>query len=132
MKKTNYLLAAISLLAIASMTSCSKDEVKDACTGCHLESTIYEMHIEENGDTTQHAETEIWDITNSAGGDEFCGDELLNAEGPEFYFTVTDTLIGDLHGEPLPPGDYGPGVDNNYVVHCEEHAGEDDDHDDHK
>mgnify|MGYP001449387344 CR=1 FL=1 len=132
MKKTNYFLTAIAFLAIASMSSCSKDDhVDDGCTGCHLEATIYEMHMHvEEGDTTyeEHAETEIWDITNPNGGDEFCGDEVFDAEAPGFVYTVTDTLIGDFHGELLVPGVYGPGIDTVYVVHCEEHANDDHDH----
>ena len=133
MKKTNLLTAAILCMAIG-FTSCSDSHVDDLCSGCHLEATIIEMHFEgdydANGDSIfeEHAEIEIWDIENPSGGSDFCGDDLLNAEAPDNVVTITEPLIGDFYGEILPAGEYGPGVDTIYLIHCEEHADDDHDH----
>ncbi len=118
MKKVNYLLSAIALAGFATMTSCSKDSddtAPDACYPCHIA-------IDTKSETA-------WDITNAAGGEEFCGDELADAESATYVYTVVDTLYSDEGNIPLPPGEYGPGSANtDYEIHCEEH-GEHDDHD---
>ena len=110
MKKSNYFLSAIVLIAVVTMTSCSKDD-DELCHECHIA-------------LPDKSETQ-WDITNAAGGEEFCGQELTDAESSSYVYTVTDTLFsGD--GTPLPPGDYGPGSANSqYEIHCEEHGDHD-------
>ena len=73
----------------------------------------------------------MWDITNAAGGGEFCGDELEDAESNDFVFEIAagDTLFCDDGGHPLTEGQYGPGADDAagqaYEVHCEDHGSHD-------
>ena len=109
MKKLNYLFAAFVFLAIATMTSCSKSE--DECHECHI---ALEM-----ADGSEM----MWDITNSSGGEDFCGDELTTVENPSYMHTVSDTLWCTMGTHPLPPGEYG--ADNGYEIHCEEHGDHD-------
>ena len=61
----------------------------------------------------------MYDITNAAGGEEFCGDELADAESNTFYFEIYtgDSLICDDGGHPIYEGQYGPGADNAMVKH---------------
>ena len=76
----------------------------------------------------------MYDITNAAGGEEFCGDELADAESNTFYFEIAagDSLLCDDGGHPIYAGQYGPGADNAagqaYEVHCDDHS----DHGDHR
>ena len=110
MKKVNYLLTAIAFLGITTMTSCSKDDA-EVCHECHIA-------LPDKSETA-------WDITNSSGGEDFCGQELEDAESSNYVYTVTDTLFSS-DGVPLPPGEYGPGSANSqYEVHCEDHGDHD-------
>lgn len=110
MKKSNYFLSAIVLIAVVTMTSCSKDN-DELCHECHIA-------------LPDKSETQ-WEITNAAGEEEFCGQELTDAESSSYVYTVTDTLYSS-DGIPLPPGDYGPGSANSqYEIHCEEHGDHD-------
>lgn len=112
MKKVNYLVMGVAFLAITSMTSCSKDD--DSAELCH------ECHIA----LPDKSET-AWDITNASGGEDFCGQELVDVESSDHVYTVTDTLYSS-DGIPLPPGEYGPGSDNpQYEIHCEDHGDHD-------
>tara|TARA_B100001758_G_C18247662_1_gene524044 strand:+ start:130 stop:483 length:354 start_codon:yes stop_codon:yes gene_type:complete len=115
MKKVNYFLSMTVLMSFVFMTSCSKDDDHDElCHECHIA-------LPDKSETA-------WDITNLSGGEEFCGQELTDAESSSYVYTVTDTLYSS-DGIPLPPGEYGPGSANSdYEIHCEEH-GEHDDHD---
>ena len=113
MKKFNYLLTAIAFSGVVIMSSCSKND-EEACHECHIA-------LPDKSETA-------WDITNASGGEDFCGQELEDAESSNYVYTVTDTLFSS-DGIPLPPGEYGPGSANSqYEVHCEDH-GEHDDHD---
>ena len=66
----------------------------------------------------------MYDITNAAGGEEFCGYELADAESNTFYFEIAagDSLLCNDGGHPIYAGQYGPGADNvsgqSYEVHC--------------
>jgi len=107
-------MSAILLSLVVIMTSCSKEENQnELCHECHIA-------LPDKSETA-------WDITNSSGGEEFCGQELVDAESTSYVYTVTDTLYSS-DGVPLLPGEYGPGSANSqYEIHCEEH-GEHDDH----
>ena len=110
MEKRKYFLSAIVLIAVVTMTSCSKDD-DEVCHECHIA-------LPDKSETA-------WDITNAAGGEEFCGQELTDAESSSYVYTVTDTLFSS-DGIPLPPGEYGPGSANSqYEIHCEEHGDHD-------
>tara|TARA_B100001758_G_scaffold50625_1_gene41135 strand:+ start:23015 stop:23362 length:348 start_codon:yes stop_codon:yes gene_type:complete len=113
MKKLNYFLVATILAAVFTMTSCKKDD-KEVCHECHIA-------LPDKSETA-------WDITNSSGEEEFCGEELEDAESSSYIYTVTEILVSD-DGDTLFPGEYGPGSANSqYEIHCEEH-GEHDGHD---
>ena len=118
----NFLSIATIVCAIAIFSSCKKEEEhdhSDECHGCHLSLP------DGNGGEL------MWDITNAAGGDEFCGDELEDAESNDFVFEIAagDTLFCDDGGHPLTEGQYGPGADDAagqaYEVHCEDHGSHD-------
>ena len=110
MKKVNFISFAVICSAMVIMTSCSKED-GDLCHECHIALP----------DKSEAA----WDITNSSGGEEFCGQELTDAESSSYVYTVTDTLFSS-DGIPLPPGEYGPGSANSqYEIHCEEHGDHD-------
>ena len=112
MKKTNYLMSAILLSLVVIMTSCSKENQNELCHECHIA-------LPDKSETA-------WDITNSSGGEEFCGQELGDAESTSYVYTVTDTLYSS-DGVALLPGEYGPGSANSqYQIHCEEHGVHDD------
>ena len=120
----NFLNIAIITCSLALFTSCSGDDDhahSDECHGCHLA-----LPDGSGGEL-------MYDITNAAGGEEFCGDELADAESNTFYFEIAagDSLLCDDGGHPIYAGQYGPGADNAagqaYEVHCEDHG----DHDDH-
>ena len=118
----NFLSIATIVCAIAIFSSCKKEDEhdhSDECHGCHLSLP------DGNGGEL------MWDITNAAGGDEFCGDELEDAESNDFVFEIAagDTLFCDDGGHPLTEGQYGPGADDAagqaYEVHCEDHGSHD-------
>tara|TARA_B100000427_G_scaffold328748_2_gene342649 strand:+ start:536 stop:871 length:336 start_codon:yes stop_codon:yes gene_type:complete len=111
MKKMNYFLLAMLFIISATLTSCSKDDDHD-CHECHI--------ALDNGDGTETA----WDITNAAGGEDFCGSELSTVEDPAYEHTITEALVSDS-GDTLQAGTYG--ASNGYEIHCEEHG----DHHDH-
>ncbi|MAU36587.1 MAG: hypothetical protein CMD14_04360 [Flavobacteriales bacterium] len=84
------------------------------CANCYLEL------LDGNGGA------KTWEITNSSGGEEFCGQELANAESNTFYFTINpgDSLLDDFGSTYLYAGEYGPGTTDSlgslYEVHCED------------
>ena len=88
--------------------------------------------VDADGDTVAHAgDIEIWDIANSEGvvGGNFCDQEKEDAESPSFNYSFpTGDLVGDFSGAILTQAYYDEHSDD-FVVHCEEHEG--DDHDDH-
>ena len=117
----NFLNIAIITCSLALFTSCSEDDDHAECHGCHLA-------IPDPDDPSQEL---MYDITNSAGSDEFCGDELEDAESNTFYFVVPagETLTCSDGGHPIGEGQYGPGADTTvtptgrlYEVHCEDHG----------
>ena len=103
-----------SLLIIASLillvSSCSKDS--DNHTDCH------ECHI---ALLLDGGGEKAWDITAPDGGNEFCGDDLENAESNPYV--LTEILVNE-DGDTLFPGTYGV-TGTNYQVHCEDHANHD-------
>ena len=80
MKTKDYFLPVIIVFAIASMTSCKKDE-------CH------ECHIAYDGPNGE-VEVEIG---------EFCGAELENVESPDYSHTISQTIVGN---DTVPSGTY--------------------------
>lgn len=52
-------------------------------------------------------------INNAAGGEEFCGAELEEAEGSDFAYTLTEDYIAGV--DTVPAGTYTE-------IHCEAHA----------
>ena len=107
MKKTILILGVVFLFACIS--SCSKDG--EDCHECHI--------ALENANGSES----MWHIESPSGGEEFCGQELENAESSSYVYTVTDTLYCEEMGCILLPGEYGPGSTNSeYEIHCEEHA----------
>jgi len=111
MKKFNYLLTAVAFLVIVTTTSCSKSD--DGCHECHI--------ALENADGSET----MWEMTNSSGGEDFCGEELTTVEAPDYDHSVSEILISTDGNDTLQPGDYG--ASNGYEIHCEDHG----DHDDH-
>ncbi len=116
MKTKNLLTIALIASSVAIFSSCSEDDdhADDGCQECHIA-------MDMNG-------TEMmWEITNAAGGEEFCGDELDDAESNNFVYTVAagDSLVCTMGGHVLYAGDYGPGSTDSigalYEIHCEEH-----------
>lgn len=119
----NFLNIAIITCSLAMFTSCSSDDDSPECHGCHLA-------IPDPDNPSQEL---MYDITNADGGDQFCADELADAESNTFYFEIAagDSLVCDAGGHPIYAGQYGPGANDSigqlYEVHCEDHG----DHDDH-
>ena len=123
MKKINYLLVFTLMTTVFLWSSCS--DTDELCHECHL---ALEM-----ADGTEM----MWEIQNSTGGDEFCGDELVTVEAPAYTYEVTDSLTCTMGGHILPPGQYGPsiavdtlafpGAANGAVweIHCEDHGDHD-------
>ena len=108
MKIVKFSLIVCLASVFALMSSCSKDG--EDCHECHIA-------LEQNGSET------MWHIESPSGEEEFCGDELENAESSSYIYTVTDTLYCEEMGCILPPGEYGPGSTNSeYEIHCEEHG----------
>ena len=112
MKKVNYLLTAVAFMFGVTFTSCS-DSHDDACHECHI--------ALENADGSET----MWEMTNSSGGEDFCGEELTTVEAPGYDHSVSEMLISIGGNDTLQPGDYG--ASNGYEIHCEDHG----DHDDH-
>ena len=119
MATKNFLNIAIITCSLALFTSCSGGDDHDhssECHGCHLSLP------DGNGGEL------MWDITNAAGGEEFCGDELADAESNTFYFEIApgDSLLCDDGGHPIYAGQYGPGANDSigqlYEEHCEDHG----------
>ena len=112
MKKLYLLFGVFALCGIFLFSSCEDDHDHETeCSACHI------ALPDANGGEM------IWDITNSSGSDQFCGDELEDAESSSYSYSVTDTLYSDDGNIPLLPGEYGPGSSNSsYEIHCEEHA----------
>ena len=129
--KKNYLLFTVSALLIVMISSCSKDKNSETCHPCHLEATLW-ADVVVGDDTIAHAgDLEIWDIANSDSvvGGNFCDQEKQAAESDDFVYSFsTGNLTGDFFGVELTQADYTEHYDD-FVVHCEEHEG--DDHDDH-
>jgi len=96
MKKTKLGIFAI---AIALFSACDSHE--DDCHECHI------AYMATNG-----TEIEV-EITNSEGGEEFCGSELEEAEDPDFTYTLDEDVI--IGNDTIPAGVYSD-------IHCEEHA----------
>ena len=114
MKSINLILAVLATAFM--MSSCSDDHDDHAdCHECHLS-----LPMSDGSEM-------MWNITNSAGGEDFCGDELADAEGPSYVYTVTDTLTCTMGTHTIPPGEYGPGSTDNsqYEIHCEDHGNHD-------
>tara|TARA_B100001540_G_scaffold301202_1_gene307412 strand:- start:890 stop:1255 length:366 start_codon:yes stop_codon:yes gene_type:complete len=121
MKKMNYLLIFTLVTTTVFMSSCSDDEL---CHECHL---ALEM-----ADGSEM----MWHIENSAGGEEFCGEELHDVE---VAYTAADTLTCEAGDHKLAPGVYTHGDTSGvsaiagaaegaaWEIHCEDH-GEHDDH----
>ncbi len=80
------------------------------CNECYI---IYPNH---------DGSEEFWQITSPGGGDQFCGDELKDAESNTYIYVVPDTLF-NTNGTPLLPGFYGPGSPGSenlkYEINCE-------------
>ena len=96
MKKTNFLLIAMSVSTIAFLSSCSDDTIE-----CH------ECHIAYEDGVNPEVEVEIG---------EFCGAALEEVEAPGYTHTIEETIVGM---DTVPAGTYGNG---NMEIHCEEHA----------
>ena len=130
--KKNYLLFTVSAFLIVMISSCSKDENSETCHPCHLEAALWADIVNADGDTIAHeGDIEIWDIANSEGevGGDFCDQEKEDAESSNFVYSFpTGALTGDFFGVELTQEYYDEHSDD-FVVHCEEHEG--DDHDDH-
>ena len=87
MKKTTL---GMFVLSIALLSACTDDH--DECEHCHI------AFVNADGN-----EVEV-EIMNAAGGDEFCGDELETAEGPDFsYILDADVIVGN---DTVPAGQY--------------------------
>ena len=95
MKKTKLGIFAV---AIALFSACSSSD--DECHECHI------AFAGPNG------EIEV-PINNSAGGEDFCGAELEEAEGSDFSYTLTEDYIAGA--DTVPAGTYTE-------IHCEDHA----------
>ena len=73
-----------------------------------LSPQLHEKKILQNAD---NIEVEV-EIMNAAGGDEFCGTELEEAEGPDFSYTLdADVIVGN---DTVPAGTYTE-------IHCGHH-----------
>tara|TARA_B100000902_G_scaffold400007_1_gene474487 strand:- start:670 stop:966 length:297 start_codon:yes stop_codon:yes gene_type:complete len=96
----NKIKLGVFALIIGIFTSCSSS---DECHECHI------AYMTANG------EVEV-PITNSEGGEDFCGSELEEAEGPDFSYTLTEDVI--IGNDTIPAGTYSE-------VHCEDHADHD-------
>lgn len=95
--KKNKLTLAILVCGIAVLSSC--DSHNDECHECHI------------AFSGPNGEIEV-PINNSAGGEEFCGSELEEAEGTDFSYTLTEDYI--VGADTVPAGTYTE-------IHCEDH-----------
>tara|TARA_X000000368_G_scaffold416631_1_gene411020 strand:- start:1322 stop:1654 length:333 start_codon:yes stop_codon:yes gene_type:complete len=90
MKKTTLGMFVLSLALLSACTDSHDDH--DECEHCHI------AFINADGN-----EVEV-EIMNAAGGDEFCGAELEEAEGPDFSYTLdADVIVGN---DTVPAGQY--------------------------
>ena len=96
--KKNKLTLGILLCGIAVLSSC--DSHSDECHECHI---AFE---------TPNGEIEV-PINNAAGGEEFCGAELEEAEGGDLEYILTEDYIMGV--DTVPAGTYTE-------IHCEAHA----------
>jgi len=87
---------------ILCFVSCEKDDHDDDCHECHVAYML-----------ADNTEIEV-PITNSEGGDEFCGTELEDVETEGYTHTIDQTIIDN---DTIPAGDY--------PVHCEDHGDHD-------
>ena len=95
MKKT---ILGMFVLSITLFSACSDN---DGCEHCH----IAFMNADGN-------EVEV-EILNADGGEEFCGAELEEAEGPDFSYTLdADVIVGN---DTVPAGTYTE-------IHCGHHS----------
>lgn len=86
------------VLSIALFSACTDSH--DECEHCHI------AYVNAAGD-----EVEV-EIMNAAGGDEFCGAELEEAEGADFTYTLdADVVVGN---DTVPAGTYSE-------IHCGHH-----------
>ena len=115
--KTNFLKIFFAASLILLVSSCSKDsDDHNDHTDCH------ECHI---AFVYPDGSEDAWEITAPGGGDEFCGDDLEDAESTSYVYVVSNILVND-DGDTLLPGNYGAGSENpQYEVHCEDHANHD-------
>ena len=94
MKKTTLGMFVLSLALFSACTD------SDECEHCHI------AYVNAAGD-----EVEV-EIMNAAGGDEFCGSELEEAEGADFTYTLdADVVVGN---DTVPAGTYSE-------IHCGHH-----------
>ena len=101
----------ITSCLVAMFISCSSDDHADGCHECHI--------ALENGDGSET----MWEITNSAGGEDFCGEELTTVEAPGYNHSISEILISTTGNDTLQPGEYG--TSNGYEIHCEAHGDHD-------
>lgn len=86
------------VLSLALLSACTDSH--DECEHCHI------AYVNAAGD-----EVEV-EIMNAAGGDEFCGSELEEAEGADFTYTLdADVVVGN---DTVPAGTYSE-------IHCGHH-----------
>ena len=109
MKKINLVL--MSCVVAVFISSCSDSHDDDACHECHI--------ALENADGSET----MWEMTNSSGGEDFCGEELTTVEAPGYDHSVSEVLISIGGNDTLQPGDYG--ASNGYEIHCEDHGDHD-------
>ena len=96
--KKNNLFSTLMIVGFGFMVSCSSS---DDCHECHI------AWMNASGE-----EVEV-EITNSEGGEDFCGSELEEAEAPDFTYTLDEDVI--IGNDTVPAGTYSD-------IHCEEHA----------
>lgn len=97
------LMLLVAITATVCLSSCSDDDHDHECQECHI---AYMM---------DGAEIEV-PITNAAGGEEFCEDELEDAESADFSYELTEDYV-TASNDTVPAGTYSD-------IHCEDHAHE--------
>ncbi len=112
MKIKNVLTIVIVACSVTMFSSCSSDDDHaDACHECHL--------ALENADGSET----MWEMTNSAGGEDFCGEELTTVEAPGYDHSVSEEWISTDGNDTLPAGSYG--ASTGHEIHCEDHGDHD-------
>ena len=112
MKKISLLSLVIGFLFFAS--SCKKDDDHAHVEDCH------ECHIAYTLASGNEVEVEM---TSPSGDEDFCGDELEDAESSDFTYLLTEDVV--VGTDTIPAGTYGPGAnggDGNMEIHCEDHG----------